>query len=171
MPPKSLAGDRLSGPGLLQTMEGASKMEGESDSESAYFTSVVPQGRAASVAWDTLRPQEVTLAGEEAIEVWDALIPLMLSEASRRANPVELPWAPSGASFVARDLSFWKLALLSFQNNSRLRLQAEHQRKLDSSVLSVAFSPDGTTLAAGCYNGKIYFMDPTAGEIKSSLKG
>jgi len=39
-----------------------------------------------------------------------------------------------------------------------------------SSVYSVAFSPDGTTLAAGCYE-KIYFLDPTAGEIKSSLRG
>ena len=41
---------------------------------------------------------------------------------------------------------------------------------VDSSVYSVAFSPDGTTLAAGCYQ-KIYFLDPTAGEIKSSLRG
>ena len=41
---------------------------------------------------------------------------------------------------------------------------------VDSSVYSVAFSPDGTTLAAGCYQ-KIYFLDPTAGEIKSSLTG
>ena len=37
-----------------------------------------------------------------------------------------------------------------------------------SHVYSVAFSPDGSTLAAGCYQ-KIYFVDPTAGEIKSSL--
>ena len=36
---------------------------------------------------------------------------------------------------------------------------------VDSSVYSVAFSPDGTTLAAGCF-GQIYFVDPTAGEIK-----
>ena len=34
--------------------------------------------------------------------------------------------------------------------------------KFDSSVRSVAFSPDGTTLAAGCGNGKVYFLDPTA---------
>ena len=40
---------------------------------------------------------------------------------------------------------------------------------VDSSVYSVAFSPDGTTLAAGCHSGRIYFVDPTAGEIKSSL--
>lgn len=39
---------------------------------------------------------------------------------------------------------------------------------VDSKVFSVAYSPDGTTLAAGCYQ-KIYFLDPTAGEIKSSL--
>ena len=39
-----------------------------------------------------------------------------------------------------------------------------------STVYSVAFSPDGSTLAAGCYQ-KIYFVDPTAGEIKSSLRG
>ena len=38
-------------------------------------------------------------------------------------------------------------------------------------VFSVAFSPNGTTLAAGCYDGKVYFVDPTAGEIKSSLTG
>ena len=37
-----------------------------------------------------------------------------------------------------------------------------------STVYSVAFSPDGSTLAAGCYQ-KIYFVDPTAGEIESSL--
>ena len=34
-----------------------------------------------------------------------------------------------------------------------------------------AFSVDGTTLAAGCLSGKVYFVDPTAGEIKSSLRG
>ena len=44
------------------------------------------------------------------------------------------------------------------------------QLNVDSSVYSVAFSPDGTTVAAGCYK-KIYFLDPTAGEIKSSLRG
>jgi len=34
----------------------------------------------------------------------------------------------------------------------------------------VAFSVDGTTLAAfSARAGKIYFVDPTAGEIKSSL--
>ena len=41
---------------------------------------------------------------------------------------------------------------------------------VDSPVESVAFSVDGTTLAAGCF-GEIYFVDPTAGEIKSSLSG
>ena len=36
-------------------------------------------------------------------------------------------------------------------------------------VQSVSFSPSGDMVAAGCYNGKMYFVDPTAGEIKSSL--
>ena len=36
-------------------------------------------------------------------------------------------------------------------------------------VLSVSFSPKGDMVAAGCYNGKIHFVDPIAGEIKSSL--
>ena len=42
---------------------------------------------------------------------------------------------------------------------------------VDSSVTSVAFSKDGTTVAAGCYNGKIHFMDAAAGLIKSSVRG
>ena len=41
--------------------------------------------------------------------------------------------------------------------------------RCDSGVNSVDWSPDGTTLAAGCF-GKIYFVDPTTGEIKSSKK-
>jgi len=36
-------------------------------------------------------------------------------------------------------------------------------------VQSVSFSPKGDMVAAGCANGKIFFVDPTAGEIKSSL--
>ena len=42
---------------------------------------------------------------------------------------------------------------------------------VESSVCGVAFSKDGTTVAAGCYNGKIHFMDAAAGQIKSSVTG
>ena len=38
-------------------------------------------------------------------------------------------------------------------------------------VLSISFAPKGDMVAAGCSNGKMYFVDPTAGEIKSSLSG
>ena len=37
-------------------------------------------------------------------------------------------------------------------------------------VQSVSFSPSGDMVAAGCYNGKIHFMDAAAGQIKSSVK-
>ena len=36
-------------------------------------------------------------------------------------------------------------------------------------VRSVSFSPSGDMVAAGCYNGKIHFMDAAAGQIKSSV--
>ena len=36
-------------------------------------------------------------------------------------------------------------------------------------VKSVSFSPKGDMVAAGCYSGKIFFVDAAAGEIKSSL--
>ena len=36
-------------------------------------------------------------------------------------------------------------------------------------VKSVSFSPKGDMVAAGCYNGRIYFVDVAAGEVKSSL--
>ena len=36
-------------------------------------------------------------------------------------------------------------------------------------VQSVSFSPSGDMVAAGCYNGKIHFMDAAAGQIKSSV--
>ena len=36
-------------------------------------------------------------------------------------------------------------------------------------VQSVSFSPKGDMVAAGCYNGNIFFVDAAAGEIKSSL--
>ena len=38
-------------------------------------------------------------------------------------------------------------------------------------VKSVSFSPKGDMVAAGCFHGKIYFVDVAAGEIKSSLRG
>ena len=78
-----------------------------------------------------LRPGVVTLAGEEWSKVWDALIPLMLAEDNRRRrdNPAALPWAPSGASFVARELDFWQQALSSFKANSRLMLRRQPEHK------------------------------------------
>ena len=80
---------------------------------------------------DPLRPGVVTLAGEEWSKVWDALIPLMLAEDNRRRrdNPAALPWAPSGASFVARELDFWQQALSSFKANSRLMLRRQPEHK------------------------------------------
>ena len=36
-------------------------------------------------------------------------------------------------------------------------------------VLSVSFSPKGDMVAAGCYNGNIFFVDAAAGQIKSSV--
>ena len=36
-------------------------------------------------------------------------------------------------------------------------------------VQSISFSPKGDMVAAGCYNGNIFFVDAAAGEIKSSL--
>jgi WD40 repeat protein len=38
-------------------------------------------------------------------------------------------------------------------------------------VRSVSFSPKGDMVAAGCWNGKIHFMDAAAGQIKSSVRG
>ena len=38
-------------------------------------------------------------------------------------------------------------------------------------VQSVSFSPSGDMVAAGCFNGKIHFMDAAAGQIKSSVTG
>ena len=36
-------------------------------------------------------------------------------------------------------------------------------------VQSVSFSPMGDMIAAGCYNGKIYFIDAQSGEVKRAL--
>ena len=38
-------------------------------------------------------------------------------------------------------------------------------------VQSVSFSPIGDMIAAGCYNGKIYFIDAQSGEVKRALTG
>ena len=42
---------------------------------------------------------------------------------------------------------------------------------VDSRVLSVAFSPDGDMIAAGCVNGKIHLVDALTGQVKRSVSG
>ena len=42
---------------------------------------------------------------------------------------------------------------------------------VDLAVLSVAFSPDGDMIAAGCDNGKIHLVDALTGQVKRSVSG
>ena len=52
--------------------------------------------------------------------------------------------------------------------------QCQSTLNVDSGCLGVqlvSFSPSGDVVAAGCHNGKIYFVDAAAGQIKSSAKG
>jgi len=72
-------------------------------------------------------------------------------------------YGPAGDVIVAGD-SDGRIHFICAQTGENLLCPLN----VDSLVFSVAYSPDGTTLAAGCYQ-KIYFLDPTAGEIKSSL--
>ena len=51
--------------------------------------------------------------------------------------------------------------------------EAKSSLSVDSGFLgvqSISFSPSGDIIVAGCYNGKLYFVDTAAGEIKSSLR-
>ena len=38
-------------------------------------------------------------------------------------------------------------------------------------VRSVSFSPIGDMIVAGCFNGKIYFIDAQSGGVKRALSG
>ena len=38
-------------------------------------------------------------------------------------------------------------------------------------VQSISYSPEGDTIAAGCYNGKIHILDPVTVAVKRSLSG
>ena len=70
---------------------------------------------------------------------------------------------------LAAGLGYPSNSVLIFDAHSGEQLRQLNVDAGTCGVQSVSFSPSGDMVAAGCYIGKIYFVDPTAGEIKSSL--
>ena len=81
--------------------------------------------------WQPEGPWVVTEKVQEWQAIWDELIPLMYVVEANSGNwdsvGLDAPvlWAPSGESFVAQDLGFWKQALQDFQVAADVNLHAQ----------------------------------------------
>ena len=77
----------------------------------------------------------------------------------------DIQYSPEGTRLaVASDIGIW---IYDANTGKELALLTGHTYK----VSSVAFSPDGKTLASGSQNGTIYLWDITAGKRKETLTG
>ena len=80
----------------------------------------------------------VTAAGAEYSNLWDRLIPKLRVEAS--FIPLGQSWVPDGGAFLQKSVPYWREVL------RRMEREEEDQGGM---VRSVAFSMDGSKIAAG----------------------
>jgi WD40 repeat protein len=63
----------------------------------------------------------------------------------------------------------WDETVKIWKRDSAGTFNCQSTLNVDSAVLSVAFSPDGDMIAAGCINGKIHLVDALTGQVKRSV--
>ena len=107
---------------------------------------------------------------DRSIKLWNLDDGGMISTMRCDSKVWSVAYSPDGTKLAAGlDYPSNSVVVFNTQNNEQIC-----SLNVDAGlygVLSVSFSPKGDMVAAGCHNGKIYFVDPTAGEIKSSLRG
>jgi WD40 repeat protein len=116
----------------------------------------------------------VTGSWDKTVKLWDLSTSTCLSTMRGENAIFSLAFSPDGQLIAAGEGNPYNArAAGAVRIYCASTGQVKRALNVDSMVCSVAFSPDGTSLAAqdGCYSGRIYFVDPTAGEIKSSLSG
>jgi WD40 repeat protein len=85
--------------------------------------------------------------------------------------PTCVAFSPGGTVLAAINDEDEKITLWDGANgNSKRTLRDLHEDREDSSILSIAFSPDGKTLAAGSQGGKVMLLEVASGKITRRLE-
>lgn len=129
-----------------------------------------PESDCNSVAYS---PDGRTLAsgGQGGVRLWDMtarprkeLTPLKLKSTPR--GPVA--FSPSGDLFAAVDeqaVKLWDTSTMPWSEKELVRTCADHSSNHTNLVLSLAFSPDGKTLASGSADKTAKLWDTRTGEV------
>ena len=124
------------------------------------------------VCFDPTGKTIVSCSRDKTIRFWDSATGAAIGSPVRGGKKINsVAFSPDGSLIAAGDGDFGDEGTIRLYNaatgdpfGSPLNVDAG-----EYGVLSVSFSPKGDMVAAGCYNGKIHFMDAAAGQIKSSV--
>jgi len=121
-----------------------------------------------SVAWSPDGTKLASGSRDQTVRIWEAATGKQLSQLTGHSNWVTLvSWSPDGKRLASgswdKTVRIWEVA--TGKELWQLNVDAGGY-----GVQSVAFSPKGDMVAAGCSNGNIFFVDAAAGQIKSSLR-
>jgi len=119
-----------------------------------------------TVAWDTAGTRIVTVGYDGTVDVWHAVNPdytdMRLVSTIHVKNVQDVSMSPDGSRFtVVTSDNYYEVQLRSAQTGKLLR-------SLDAtnSISTVAFSPKGSQVVAGDYNGEVEIWDSVTGHLR-----
>jgi len=112
-------------------------------------------------------------AGEKKIIVWDVTEPAEMLTLQTDIPARTVHFSPDGqllAGAVLSGVQLWSLPAGEPQELLALQKDEDNSYSVAHITSQAQFSPDGTTIAAGYYNGDVRIWDPAAAEVLAVLE-
>ena len=107
---------------------------------------------------------------DNSIKLWKLDDGGLISTMKVDDSVLSVAYSPDGTKLTA-GLAYPSNSVVVFDTQTNEQICSLKVDAGEYGVQSVSFSPKGDMVAAGCYNGNIFFVDAAAGQIKSSVTG